>query len=613
MCGIVGYIGKAKALEVIIQGLEKLEYRGYDSAGVALYRDEKIHVYRAQGKLIELKNLLENELTQREFDLGLGHTRWATHGKPSEINAHPHTAGRISLIHNGIIENYIELRNELTKKGCVFKSETDTEIAAHLLNSLVEEGLEPFEALKEACRRITGSYAFLAIDSNYPDRILVAKYSTPIVIGKSEKEVIIASDIPAILNHTRDVIFLEDGDLAEITLDSITIEHNGERVERPVQHITWDPVTAQKGGFKHYMLKEIHDQVRVTADTIRGRINKVDEQVVLSDLGISDEQVRSFKRVQMVACGTAWHACLVARYYIEAYAGIPCEVDYASEFRYRRQLAGEETLFIVVSQSGETLDTLAALEHVGNKATKLAVCNVLGSSITRKADHVVYIHAGPEISVASTKAFTTQILSLYLLARWIGQVRAGGMTSLTGLLKDLTHVPAAISDILKEQEQAIQDLSKKVHKATGFLFIGRGICYPIALEGALKLKEISYIHAEGYPAGELKHGPIALVDENMPVVVVLQREQLLYEKTVSNLREVESRGGKIIVVTDADEKSIESLREHSFAIIKVPFISDALSPILLNIPLQLLAYYVAVRNGTDVDLPRNLAKSVTVE
>lgn len=610
MCGIIGYIGSRDALSVIMEGLSKLEYRGYDSSGVAIFEDGKVQITRAVGKLSELRNALKYRPENKVANLGIGHTRWATHGRPSETNAHPHSAGRVSLIHNGIIENYIELREELKKSGSVFKSETDTEIAAHVLNRHLEEGLAPYEALKATCREVKGSYAFLAMDSQNPDRILVAKSASPIILGIGDGETFVASDIPAVLPYTRKVLILEDGDIVEVTSSTITIENNGVPVTRTVQNITWDPVTAQKGGFKHYMLKEISEQSTVLTETFRGRIQVDDPKIILPELGLSERDIKAINRIVLVGCGTAWHAGLVAKFYFESLARIPCEVDYASEFRYREPVVDNNTLVLAVSQSGETADTLGAIDAAGNART-MAVCNVVGSSMTRKAKDVVFTHAGPEISVASTKAFTTQLVTLYLLAVHFGQVRGtldkGRVASCNN---DLLHLPAAIEQAC-HLTQEVEAVAKKFQHAKDFLFLGRGICYPIALEGALKLKEISYIHAEGYPAGEMKHGPIALINEEMPLVVVLHKSDLLYDKTVSNLREVESRGGRIIVVTDTDTHT--DVANFAEAVIKVPYVSELLSPVILTVPLQLLAYYVAVLNGTDVDLPRNLAKSVTVE
>jgi len=612
MCGIVGYIGNESAVSIIISGLEKLEYRGYDSAGIAVIEDGKVEVSRARGKLSELKKVLETRTEGRQGTIGIGHTRWATHGKPSENNAHPHSAGRVSLIHNGIIENYIELRDELIKAGVEFSSETDTEIAAHLLSAFLEEGNQPFEALKLTCARLRGSYAFLAIDKDNPDRILVAKNATPIVIGVAEDSVVVASDIPAVLPYTREVIILEDGDIVEVKVGDLRIENDGKAVTREIEHITWDPVTAQKGGFKHYMLKEIHEQTLVLGESFRGRVNIEDNSVSFGDVKLTDQQLRNLKRIVLSACGTAWHSCLVAKYYLEELCGVPCDVDYASEFRYRQPVLEDDTLFIVVSQSGETADSLAALQLASERCETLAICNVLGSSIARKAKHTIFTHAGPEISVASTKAFTTQLVCLYLFALYLGEKR--GVLSDTRraeLIQRLIELPAAADQTVKGCQADIKKIAKNFYTARDFLYLGRGVCFPIALEGALKLKEISYIHAEGYPAGEMKHGPIALIDANMPIVVVMQNSPLFFDKSLSNLREVQSREGRIIAVTDVHNNAeLKSLCE---AVIEVPFISEHISPLLLTLPLQLLAYYIAVLNGTDVDLPRNLAKSVTVE
>ncbi len=611
MCGIVGYVGSRDALPILLGGLETLEYRGYDSSGIAVCVDGGIEITRATGKLAELKKALAAKSKVPESRLGIGHTRWATHGRPTETNAHPHSAGRVSLIHNGIIENYLELRAMLESEGCVFKSETDTEVAAHLLNRHLEQGFKPLEAMRLMCGEVRGSYAFLAIDSQSPDRILVAKNSTPIILGRGEGENFIASDIPALLPHTRRIVVLEDGDLAEVTADSIYIENRGSIVSRKEQVVTWDPITAQKGGFKHFMLKEIYDQARVLSDTLRSRFNEHDGEVVLPELDALGAKANSIKRVVLVACGTAWHACLEGKFFIESFARIPCEVDYASEFRYRTQLIDSSTLVIAVSQSGETLDTLGALECASGKGITLAVCNVVGASICRKAEMVLYTHAGPEISVASTKAFTTQLVALELLALYLAEKR-GTMTAEArrAMFQSLVRLPSAVGQALRT-DSAVATAAKQLASARDFLFLGRGTCYPIALEGALKLKEISYIHAEGYPAGEMKHGPIALIDEKMPVVMILQREKQTFEKSLSNLKEVEARGARVVVVTDAPPE--QSLGVTPEAIIHVPYISPELSPLLLNIPLQLLAYHVAVMNGTDVDLPRNLAKSVTVE
>lgn len=606
MCGIVGYVGNQSAQEIVISGLEKLEYRGYDSAGIALLNPD-LDLYRAKGKLIELKKIL-NEVRPNRSQIGIGHTRWATHGKPTTDNAHPHRSGGLCLIHNGIVENYAILRDSLIRSGVEFKSETDTEVAVHLINQLKSEGHSTFNALQEACKKIKGTYAFVMIDEATPDKIYVAKQASPVVLGLGEGENFVASDVPAILNFTRDVIFLEDGDFAEISSNGLQIFNQGNLVDRKIDRILWDPVTAQKGGFKHYMLKEISEQGRVVADTIRARINLGTNTIELNELENLKPELKNIERILILGCGTAYHAGLVAKFYFENLVGVTCEVDYASEFRYRSTPVNSKTLVVVISQSGETADTLAALEYCKNKTKTLAICNVLGSSIARKADFVLYTHAGPEISVASTKAFLTQLVASLMLACFIAQEKKSNLFELESILKDLIHLPQSIEKML-ELSPVLEKLAKKYHKVDQFLFIGRGICYPIALEGALKLKEISYIHAEGYPAGELKHGPIALVDEEVPVVVIIQKSAVLTEKTLSNLKEVESRGGKIIAVTDAGTHGLETAND----IIEVEYLSQFISPILTVIPLQMLAYYVAVYNGTDVDLPRNLAKSVTVE
>lgn len=611
MCGIVGYIGPRDALPIIIGGLEKLEYRGYDSAGVALIQNGNLDVYRAEGKLANLKDVLSTKSRPYEAHLGLGHTRWATHGKPSERNAHPHSAGRVSIIHNGIIENYISLRDELLATGATFQSETDSEIAAHLFNQELERHESPRVAFEAMCKRLKGSYALVAIDTKHTDRIFVAKTATPIVIGVGEGETIVASDVPAVLEHTKQVLILDDGDIAEVFADRLFIINGGKEVSRQVRTITWDPVTAQKGGFKHYMLKEIHDQVNAVADTLRGRIADGGDGVEFADFGLSREDIRNIKRISLVACGTAWHACLLAKFFFEELAKIPCDVDYASEFRYRAPPLDKQTAVMAISQSGETADTVAAISLAGSTSPTFAICNVVGSSLTRKVNGTLYTQAGPEISVASTKAFSTQIVAAYLLALKFGIER--GVVSnekAKKLLGDLLLVPDAVSKTL----QALNDVEKvatAIYRSRDLLYLGRGLCYPIALEGALKLKEISYIHAEGYPAGEIKHGPIALINQDMPVVVLLPRAEEIFDKTLSNLREVESRGAMIIGVTDT--KSHKELPKLCGALIEVPYVSDHWSPLLMNIPLQLLAYHTAVLNGTDVDLPRNLAKSVTVE
>jgi glucosamine--fructose-6-phosphate aminotransferase (isomerizing) len=609
MCGIVGYIGHREAAPLILDSLRKLEYRGYDSAGIAVLNDGQVVIQRCEGKLSNLATLLERH--PMTGAIGIGHTRWATHGRPSETNAHPHRAGDVVVVHNGIIENYLELKEQLTKRGTHFSSETDSEIVAHLVAEKVERGVDFLEAVRRTLREIHGSYALLFLNRRDPKRLIVAKNSTPIVIGWGEGETFIASDIPALLDYTRKVTFLEDGEIGEVTLGSYRLlDGKGKTIRRPVKEITWDAVAARKGGYPHFMLKEIHDQPRALADTFRGRISLKDGNVALEDIKLSAAQVKQIKRFHLVACGTAWHACLVGKFMLEEIAGIPAEVDYGSEFRYRSPLMDPKSVLLMVSQSGETADTLAAIDIARAKKAKiLCICNVIDSSIPRKSNGVLYTHAGPEISVASTKAFTTQLTALYLLAVALGRLNGKlSAAEARNLLRDLMHLPSWIEKTL-EIENEVKELARELMHVQDFLYLGRGINYPIALEGALKLKEISYIHAEGYPAGEMKHGPIALIDEKMPVVVLAPRDRY-FQKTVSNLKEVESRGGRVVVLTD-DAKTASEMSGHR--VLTLPKASHYLTPIVMTIPLQLLAYYIAVHRGTDVDQPRNLAKSVTVE
>jgi glucosamine--fructose-6-phosphate aminotransferase (isomerizing) len=609
MCGIVGYIGHREAAPLILQSLRKLEYRGYDSAGIAVLNDGQVAIRRAEGKLNNLDTMLQRQ--PLAGTIGIGHTRWATHGRPSETNAHPHRAGDVVVVHNGIIENYLELKEQLRKRGTHFSSETDSEIVAHLVAEKVERGVDFLDAVRRTLREIQGSYALLFLNRRDPKRLIVAKNSTPIVIGWGEGETFIASDIPALLDHTRKVTFLEDGEIGEVTVGSYRLLNGkGHTIHRPVKEITWDAVAAQKGGYPHFMLKEIHDQPRALADTFRGRIDLKDGQVSLEDIKLKASEVKQIERIHLVACGTAWHACLVGKFLLEEIAGIPAEVDYGSEFRYRSPLMDPKSILLMVSQSGETADTLAAIDIARAKKAKiLSVCNVIDSSIPRKSHGVLYTHAGPEISVASTKAFTTQLTALYLLAVALGRLNGKlKAPEARKLLRDLMHLPSWIEKAL-EIESEVKELARELMHSRDFLYLGRGINYPIALEGALKLKEISYIHAEGYPAGEMKHGPIALIDETMPVVVLAPRDRY-FQKTVSNLKEVDARGGKVIALTD-DAKAASELNAHR--VLTLPKASHYLTPIVMTIPLQLLAYYIAVARGTDVDQPRNLAKSVTVE
>jgi glucosamine--fructose-6-phosphate aminotransferase (isomerizing) len=617
MCGIVGYVGPKNPVPVIIGGLQKLEYRGYDSAGIAMVEGAQFGVFRAEGKLSRLHEALEKAgrfekpPANGAFHCGIGHTRWATHGRPSETNAHPHVAGSVCVVHNGIIENYMELRTRLQRAGRKFLSETDTEIAAHLIDTHLENSNNLLTAVRAAIAELRGSYALVVSSVKDPECLVVAKNSTPVIVGLGEGENFVASDIPAILQHTRNVIVLEDGDLAEIRKDSVRIEHDGVVVEREPIHITWDPVTAEKGGYRHFMLKEIYEQPQAVTQTFRGRIDQTRGKVFFEEVRFEEGELEQIDRVVIVACGTALHAGLVTKFYIEQFAKLPVEVDYGSEFRYRHTVISDRTLFLVISQSGETADTLGSLMlAIEKRAKTMAICNVVGSSIARKAKHVLYTHAGPEISVASTKAFVTQLTAGYLLALHLAELR-GLMTpeEMNARFDDLLRLPASISQALSFDNQ-IEKIARKYGKSEDFLFLGRGILYPVALEGALKLKEISYVHAEGYPAGEMKHGPIALVGEETPVVVVLGHDGQNYEKAMSNLQEVEARGGRIIAVTDFVTPELKQL---AWEIIDIGDIPALMLPIVLTIPLQLLAYHVAVYRGTDVDQPRNLAKSVTVE
>ncbi|HXC50874.1 MAG TPA: glutamine--fructose-6-phosphate transaminase (isomerizing) [Candidatus Limnocylindrales bacterium] len=609
MCGIVGYVGHREAEGVLVGGLRKLEYRGYDSAGLAILDSGRLDVRRAVGKLDNLQSLLNGH--PMAGTTGIGHTRWATHGRPSERNAHPHRAGDIVVIHNGIIENFLQLRGELAAAGCEMTSDTDTEVIGHLIEMERRSGKTLADATRAAIGRLRGSFAIVALSSSEPDRLVAAKNATPVVVGIGDGENIVASDIPALLDYTRDVLFLEDGEMAEVTATSVVVTtFAGAPVNRASRRITWDPVTAQKGGYKHFLLKEIHEQPVAIVDTLRGRLCQDTQTVCLDELEALEKQLDRIDRLTIVACGTAWHAALIGRYAIERLARIHVDVDYGSEYRYRDPVADERTLMIVVSQSGETADTLAAVDAAHERgAPVLAICNVVDSSIARRADHVLYTHAGPEISVASTKAFTTQLSALYLLAVWLGR-RKGALSSEdeARYVQALVELPLLMETALKEEEK-IARIARQISPATDMLYLGRGVNYPVALEGALKLKEISYIHAEGYPSGEMKHGPIALIDETMPVLVLAPKDDV-YEKTISNLMEVQSRGGRIFAVTDQADDELMRISEW---VIAVPHTESLMMPVLLTVPLQLLAYHVAVERGTDVDQPRNLAKSVTVE
>jgi glucosamine--fructose-6-phosphate aminotransferase (isomerizing) len=611
MCGIVGYVGREhRAVDVLVDGLRRLEYRGYDSAGVATLEGSQIEVRRAKGKLINLEGVLRDKPLQGH--IGVGHTRWATHGKPSERNAHPHRAGSVVIVHNGIIENYRALRSELEEAGSEIVSDTDTELIAHLIDGEIQRGKDLMAAVRGACSRLTGSYAFGAMSDTDPDHLVAAKNGgSPIIVGQGEKQAFLGSDIPAILPYTREIITLWDGDFALLSAEGIELfDAEGQPVERDFMTVQWDPVSAERGGYDHFMQKEIFEQPRAITDTIGTRVNEATMEIDLDGIEFGREEIASLRSISLVACGTASYACHVAKYMIEQLAGIPCEVDLASEFRYRSPILGSDCLVIPVSQSGETADTLAALrEGKAQGARVLSICNVRESTIARESDDVLYTHAGPEIGVASTKAFVTQIVALYLVALKLATVRGRLQgEALAARLHDLMRLPRLVEETLALDEK-IASIARRYFKAEDFLFLGRGIMFPIAMEGALKLKEISYIHAEGYAAGEMKHGPIALIDENMPVVVIANSGPL-FEKLVSNLEQVRARDGRVIAV--ATEGNSE-LAEKANDVLHIPDLGDYLTSILAVIPLQLLAYHVATLRGTDVDQPRNLAKSVTVE
>ena len=620
MCGIVGYVGNKQVVPVIIDGLRKLEYRGYDSAGIAVVDENKhLELRRAEGKLRNLEECIR--LSPLDGTYGIGHTRWATHGRPTEENAHPHRdqSGKVVVVHNGIIENYLQLKESLQKLGHDFHTETDTEVVAHLIGYYLETEEKTLEAaVRRTVHDLRGIFALAIISVDEPDTIVVVREGPPVVIGLGDGEFFVASDIPPILQHTRDVFFLGDKEIAVLTRDAVRVtDFDGNIVEPQMQRITWDPIMAEKGGFKHFMLKEIYEQPRAVRDTVQGRVSLDTGSVYLDPMNISDEDFQSITSIKIAACGTSWHAGLAGKYMIEQMARVPVEVDYASEFRYRSPVLDENVLLIVISQSGETADTIAALREAKTQGCKvLAICNVQGSMIPREADGTILTHAGPEIGVASTKAFTSQMIALYLFALHLGQIRGKiNETEAKFHVQQLAELPVKIENLLSESDN-IEELSKEFFRVQDFLYLGRGISFPVALEGALKLKEISYIHAEGYPAGEMKHGPNALIDEQLPVVVINTREtgnhisELRYEKTHSNIVEVKAREGIVIsILTEGDEMS----SRVSDKIIEIPEASDLLSPILAIVPLQLLAYHIAVRRGCDVDQPRNLAKSVTVE
>ena len=614
MCGIIGYIGPKDVVPVLIEGLRKLEYRGYDSAGVAVVQHGEISLRRSAGKLANLEEVIVGDPISGDY--GVGHTRWATHGRPTEENAHPHRdcTGRIVVVHNGIIENYLDLKQELQRQGHIFVTETDTEIVAHLVErEMKDDGLE--NAVRRALMLMRGLFALVLISADDPEKIVAVRNGPPIVVGLGDKEFFVASDIPAILSHTRDVVFLGDEEMAIITRTGVTFTDFFARpVSATTQRVLWDPIMAEKAGYKHFMLKEIFEQPTAARETILGRVSQDTGRVFLEEMKITEKQLAAVERVTILACGTSWHAALVGKFLIEQLARIPVEVDYGSEFRYRRPIVSPKTLAIVITQSGETADTLAALrEAKKDGAVSIAVCNVVGSMATRETDGTVYTHAGPEIGVASTKAFTSQLVALYLLALRLGQAR-GSLTPDASRphIDALLQLPLLLEQTLKLAPE-IADVAARFHTRTDFLFLGRGINYPIALEGALKLKEISYIHAEGYPAGEMKHGPIALIDEQMPVVAIAPHDAV-FEKMIGNMQEVKARGGSIIALTTRGDTKLSAMLDRSKDfILEVPHVPELLTPIVMTVPLQLLAYDIAVRRGCDVDQPRNLAKSVTVE
>ncbi len=609
MCGIIGYIGHKNAVPVLIEGLRSLEYRGYDSAGIAYLRDSRIAVHRCAGKLTNLESSLN--ATDQTSPVGIGHTRWATHGKPSEENAHPHQVAGLVLVHNGIIENYLLLKQELEAEGRRFASETDTEVIVHLIDRQMIRGQDFESAVRSALKEVRGSYAICVLSESDPDILIAARDGCPLVAGLGNGESMVASDIPPILSHTREILILEDGEMAVVNRKGVVIKDlNGKVKQRKVQTISWTPVMAEKGGYRHFMLKEIYEQPQAVLDTFRGRVFPETGEVILPEIGVATAGIAGLHKITLVACGTSYHAALVGKFLIEELVHIPVEVDIGSEFRYREPLLDRNSLLVAISQSGETADTLAAVKEAKARGARVvSICNVVGSTMARESDGVLYTHAGPEIGVAATKTFTAQITALYLLALFLGKTRGQlKPADLTRYMTDLFHLPRLIEEVLRRSNQ-IKHVAKLLFHHRDFLYLGRGINYPIALEGALKLKELSYIHAEGYPAGEMKHGPIALIDENMPVAVLVP-EGKVYEKVLSNIMEVKARGGVVIGVATEGDKQIQTKVDH---VLYVPSAPPLLTPLVLTIPLQLLAYHIAVLRGCDVDQPRNLAKSVTVE
>jgi len=625
MCGIIGYLGPKEVVPILIDGLRRLEYRGYDSAGVAVVRNGQIERRRSAGKLVNLEQAIDTQPLEGLY--GVGHTRWATHGRPTEENAHPHLdcTGKIVVVHNGIIENYLDLKKELQKLGHKFVTETDTEIIAHLLEHHMASdprasagGSAPHNlewAAREALLRMRGLFAFVAISTDDPEKIIAVRNGPPIVVGLGDNEFFVASDTPAILSHTRDVVFLGDEEMAVITRTGVEFTNfAGTPVSKSTQRVLWDPIMAEKAGYRHFMLKEIFEQPRAAEETLLGRISIDTARVFLDEIAITEADLRGINKIVLLACGTSWHAALVGKFLIERFASVPVEVDYGSEYRYRDFIVDPHTLVVIITQSGETADTLAALREARKKgARSLAICNVVGSMATRESEGTIYTHAGPEIGVASTKAFTSQLVALNLLALFLGQMKGTLRESdARSHLDALVQLPKKMEQALKASG-AVEEIVARYFNRSDFLYLGRGINYPIALEGALKLKEISYIHAEGYPAGEMKHGPIALIDNEMPVVTIAPNDHV-FEKMLGNIQEVKARGGSVIAITTEGHDTLKSILDPAHdAIIPLPRVPEMLSPIAMVLPLQLLAYHIAVRRGCDVDQPRNLAKSVTVE
>ncbi|HEX7787757.1 MAG TPA: glutamine--fructose-6-phosphate transaminase (isomerizing) [Methylomirabilota bacterium] len=612
MCGIVGYVGDKSAIEVVLDGLKRLEYRGYDSAGAAVIGPAGLQIRRAAGRIKVLEGLLREKPI--EGRIGLGHTRWATHGRPTDENAHPHTdgSGDLVVVHNGIIENYLPIKERLQGEGHLFKSETDTEVIAHLIERHLHDTPRLDEAVRRALRELRGSYAIVVLHRRMPDRLVAAKLGAgSVVVGLGENETYLASDIPAILSHTRDVVVLEDEDVAVVTRRGVEISQlDGAPVQRAPSRILWDPILAEKGGYRHFMLKEIFEQPRAAADTMRGRVQPEGGTVVLPDVQLDPEVTAGVQRIVLVACGTSYHAAIVGRFMLERLTGIASEVDLGSEFRYRDSVLGPETLVIALSQSGETADTLGAVKAARAKGAPIVgITNVVGSALSREATGTLYTHAGPEIGVASSKTFTATLVACYLLALWLGR-RRGALNAEDGRkhIQGLLELPRLMEQTL-EMENAVADLARDLSRHKNFLFLGRGISYPLALEGALKLKELSYVHAEGYPAGEMKHGPIALLEDGFPVISLAPRDAS-YDRMMGNIEEVRARDGRVIAIGHAGDRELAA---KSDVMLAVPVAGDLLTPILLAIPMQLLAYHVAFRLGRDVDQPRNLAKSVTVE